>query len=71
MFSLDYSVYHHMASNQRNNGFNIEQITNLSNENKKNFFIKFTLITPEHQTIDAWIFSSTSGILSTPLGQAF
>jgi hypothetical protein len=60
-----------MANNQRNNDFIIGQITNVSNENKKKkFFVKFTLITPEHQIIDGWIFSSTCGILSTPLGQA-
>ncbi len=60
-----------MASNNRMTDYVIGIVTNVSNENKKKkFFVKFTLITSDHQTIDGWIFSATSGILSTPLGQA-
>jgi hypothetical protein len=60
-----------MAGNQRNNDYIIGQVTNVSNENKKKkFFVKFTLITQENQTVDGWVFSGKSGILSTPLGEA-
>jgi hypothetical protein len=36
---------------------------------KKNF-IKFTMSTDNNQTIDGWVFSSVSGILNTPVGEA-
>ena len=59
------------TGNQKNNDLIIGQITNLSNENKKNkYFVKFTLITQEQHIIDGWVFSGTSGILTTPLGLA-
>lgn len=46
-------------------------ITNLSKENKKNkFYLKFSMQSRNEQVIDGWIFSNTSGILSTPLGNA-
>ena len=58
-------------NNQRNNDSIIGFITNISNENKKKkYFIKFTLLTTENETIDGWVFSSKPGIMSTPLGQA-
>lgn len=60
-----------MANTQRSNDCVIGHITNVSSENKKTkYFIKFTLLTESNQTIDGWIFSSVTGILTTPLGQA-
>jgi hypothetical protein len=59
-----------MAYNQRNNNCIIGYITHISNENKKKkYFVKFTMLTENNQTIDGWIFSSVAGILTTPLGQ--
>lgn len=56
---------------KKNNDLIVGQVTNLSNENKKKkYFVKFSLITQEQNIIDGWIFSTTSGILTTPLGQA-
>lgn len=60
-----------MASNQRNNDCISGFINHISNENKKKkYFVKFTMLTDDNHLVDGWIFSSVSGILTTPLGQA-
>lgn len=60
-----------MASNQRNNDSIVGFITHISNENKKKkYFVKFTMLTDNNHLVDGWIFSSITGILTTPLGQA-
>ncbi|CAF1568734.1 unnamed protein product [Rotaria magnacalcarata] len=44
-------------------------ISNVSSEHKKNkYFVKFTLISENDETIDGWVFSRFSGILASELG---
>ncbi|CAF4053196.1 unnamed protein product [Adineta steineri] len=46
-------------------------ITNISQENKKKkYYIKFTMQSENNREIDGWIFSSITGILTSPLGLA-
>ena len=60
-----------MASNQRNNDCIAGYVTHVSNENKKKkYFVKFTLLQEDDDTVDGWIFSSLAGILTTGIGQA-
>jgi len=64
-------VYNNMSNNQNQKDVVIGYITNISNENKKKkHYIKFTMISDNEKIIDGWIFSTNSGILTTPLGQA-
>ncbi|CAF3773593.1 unnamed protein product [Rotaria sp. Silwood1] len=60
-----------MAINYSNNDTIMGYITNISNENKKKkYFMKFTMLAENNETIDGWVFSNVAGILSTPLGLA-
>ena len=44
-------------------------ITNISGENKKKkFFVRFTMVSENNQTIDGWVFSGKTGIAQTKLG---
>ena len=60
-----------MSNNYSSNDCISGCITNVSNENKKKkYFIKFTMESENNEIIDGWVFSSISGILTTPLGIA-
>ena len=61
-----------MTNNPRNSDWIIGYITRVSSENtkKKKYFVKFTLLAEDNHTIDGWIFSSVTGILTTAVGKA-
>ncbi|CAF1383754.1 unnamed protein product [Adineta steineri] len=60
-----------MSSKHGGNDTIVGYITNVSNENKKTkYFVKFTMSSENDEIVDGWVFSSISGIITTPLGLA-